>query len=145
MLKWWSKAQPTIALSSGETELAAIVRATSEGLGMVAVMEEFGLSVDLVVKSDAIAAIGIVKRQGLGRVRHLAVADLWVQQKAKSGEVGYRKLEGTKNTSDIMTKAVEWDLIYRHMTTLGMIFMEGRHPLTPTLNTSPPNHTNDDL
>ena len=79
VLKWWSKTQPTLALSSGEAELAAIVRSTSEGLGMQAMMEEFGIKVDLVVKSDAIAAIGIVKRQGLGRVRHLAVADLWVQ------------------------------------------------------------------
>ena len=76
MLKWWSKTQPTLALSSGEAELAAIVRATSEGLGLVAVMAEFGITVDLIVKSDAVAAIGIVKRQGLGRIRHLAVADL---------------------------------------------------------------------
>ena len=50
VLKWWSKTQPTLALSSGEAELAAIVRSTSEGLGMQAMMEEFGLKVDLVVK-----------------------------------------------------------------------------------------------
>ena len=99
VLKWWSKTQPTLALSSGEAELAAIVRSTSEGLGMQAMMEEFGIKVDLVVKSDAIAAIGIVKRQGLGRVRHLAVADLWVQQKAKQGEVTHCKLDGKRNTS----------------------------------------------
>ena len=77
ILKWWSKTQPTIALSSGEAELAAIVKATSEGLGMKAAMEEWGMEVDLVVKSDAVATIGIVKRHGLGRIRHLAVADLW--------------------------------------------------------------------
>ena len=40
VLKWWSKTQPTIALSSGEAELAAIVRSTSEGLGILAIMEE---------------------------------------------------------------------------------------------------------
>ena len=100
--------------------MAAIVRATSEGLGMIAIMEEFQIECDLTVKSDAIAAIGIVKRQGLGRVRHLAVADLWVQQRAKAGEVNYCKLDGKKNTSDIMTKAVDGDLIKRHMQTLGL-------------------------
>ena len=89
VLKWWSKTQPTIALSSGEAELAALVRATSEGLGMKSIMEEFGFKVQLKVKSDAIAAIGIVKRQGLGRVRHLAVADLWIQQRAKEGSVRF--------------------------------------------------------
>ena len=34
ILKWWSKTQPTIALSSGEAELAALIRSTSEGMGM---------------------------------------------------------------------------------------------------------------
>ena len=107
VLKWWSKTQPTIALSSGEAELAALVRATSEGLGMKSIMDEFGFNVKLKVKSDAKAAIGIVKRQGLGRVRHLAVADLWIQQRAKEGSVIYEKLPGPQNTSDILTKPID--------------------------------------
>ena len=131
VLKWWSKTQPTIALSSGEAELAAIVRSTSEGLGMIAVMKEFHIDCDLTVKSDAIAAIGIVKRQGLGRVRHLAVADLWVQQRAKGGEVNYTKLDGKRNTSDMMTKPVEADIIDRHMQALGLEYRDGRHEETP--------------
>merc|ERR1712235_86171 len=125
VLKWWSKTQPTIALSSGEAELAAIVRSTSEGLGMIAVMKEYGIECDLVVKSDAVAAIGIVRPQGLGRVRHLAVADLWVQQRAKGGEVNYVKLEGRRNPSDILTKAVEREVIMRHMATLNIEFRSG--------------------
>ena len=83
------------------------------------------------MKSDAVAAIDIVKRQGLGRVRHLAVADLWVQQRAKAGEVHYRKLAGKVNTSDMMTKPVEQEVIRRHMQSLGLIFKEGRHEATP--------------
>ena len=133
-MKWWSKTQPTIALSSGEAELAAIIRSTSEGLGMKAMMEEFGIKVSLVVKSDAVAAIGIVKRQGLGRVRHLAVADLWVQQKAKSGEVKYIKLEGRRNPSDILTKAVDGETLARHMEAMGVEFRSGRHEMTPEYN-----------
>ena len=130
-LKWWSKTQPTLALSSGEAELAAIVRATSEGMGMVAIMEEFGIHVDLVIKSDAVAAIGIVKRQGLGRVRHLAVGDLWVQQKAKNKEAYYQKLPGERSTADMMTKAVEKELIDRHMWAMSQWYREGRHEETP--------------
>ena len=107
VLKWWSKTQPTIALSSGEAELAALIRATSEGLGIQSTMQEFGIEAPLKIKGDAVAAMGMVKRQGLGRVRHLAVADLWIQQKAKDGSAKYEKLPGAQNTSDIMTKAVE--------------------------------------
>ena len=98
---------------------------------MVAIMEEFGIKVDLVIKSDAVAAIGIVKRQGLGRVRHLAVADLWVQQKAKNKEAHYQKLPGARNTADMMTKAVEKEIIDRHMQALGLQYRDGRHEEPP--------------
>ena len=131
VLKWWSKTQPTIALSSGEAELAALVRATSEGLGMKSIMEEFSFNVRLKVKSDAIAAIGIVKRQGLGRVRHLAVADLWIQQRAKEGSVRFEKLPGPENTSDILTKPIDAETLNKHLATLGFEFRQGRHHSTP--------------
>ena len=88
----------------------------------------------LMVKSDAVAAIGIVRRQGLGRVRHLAVGDLWVQQRAKNGEVEYKKLEGKLNTSDILTKPVDRETIMRHMQSLGLHFRSGRNPCTPAYN-----------
>ena len=101
---------------------------------MQAMMAEFGIKVDLVIKSDAIAAIGIVKRQGLGRVRHLAVADLWVQQRAKQGEVLYKKLDGKRNTSDMLTKPVEKEVIDRHMQSLGLEFRTGRSEVTPAFN-----------
>ena len=134
VLKWWSKTQPTLALSSGEAELAAIVKSTSEGLGVQATMEEFGIPARLVVRSDAVAAIGIVKRQGLGRIRHLAVGDLWVQQRSQRGEVEYTKVKGQANTSDMLTKPVERETILRHMQSLGLQFRSGRNPHTPTLN-----------
>ena len=94
-------------------------------------MHEFYIDVDLVVKSDAVAAIGIVKRQGLGRVRHLAVGDLWVQQRSKNKEVNYVKLPGVKNTSDILTNAVDAETIEKHMVALNLRTRSGRHPDTP--------------
>ena len=98
---------------------------------MQAMMLEFGLEAQLKVKGDAVAAMGMVKRQGLGRVRHLAVADLWIQQKAKEGVAKFEKLPGTENTSDIMTKAVESDVLAKHVKALGFEYREGRHELTP--------------
>ena len=83
------------------------------------------------MRSDAVAAIGIVKREGLGRIRHLAVGDLWVQQRSKKGEVKFIKLDGKANTSDMLTKPVERDIIDKHMKTLGLEFRAGRNPNTP--------------
>ena len=101
---------------------------------MQSTMQEFGIDTQLKIKGDAIAAMGMVKRQGLGRVRHLAVADLWIQQQAKEGSAKYEKLPGKDNTSDIMTKAVESDVLERHMKALGFEYREGRHASTPAYN-----------
>ena len=61
----------------------------------------------------------------------MAVADLWIQQKAKNGEVHYKKLEGSKNVSDILTKPVESEVLDRHMAAMGFEFRSGRNELTP--------------
>ena len=79
-LKYWSKTQATIALSSGESELMGMVKAASEGLGVTALMRDLGIEVTGTVATDSAAALGIASRQGLGKVRHLDVNLLWVQQ-----------------------------------------------------------------
>ena len=41
---------------------------------------------------------------------------------------------GRKNTSDMLTKAVEREVILRHLQSLGMVFKSGRHSETPDFN-----------
>ena len=117
-IKGWSKTCAVIALSIGEAELAAIVRASAEGLGLQSVLVDFGQNLSLEVHSDATAAIGIVKREGLGRVRHLAVADLWIQQKQKLGVISYHKVPGPLNSSEVLTKRLDADTMRRHLATV---------------------------
>ena len=74
-----------IALSTGESELGAVVKGATEGLGMQSLLRDFGFEAAVHLLSDATAAIGIVRRLGLGRVRHLATADLWIQQRLRRG------------------------------------------------------------
>ena len=56
------------------------------------------------IKSDATAAIGMVHRLGLGKVRHLAVGDLWVQHHARSGNIRDSNMSELENPSDAQTK-----------------------------------------
>ena len=86
-VKAWSKTMGILALSSGESELAADVRAATEGLGSQSILGDFDLCGHVAVKSDASAAIGIVHRLGLGKVRHLAVGDLWIQHHVRSEKI----------------------------------------------------------
>jgi hypothetical protein len=80
VLKTWSKTQSVIAQSSAESELYAIVRASTVALGVLTLLKDAGMSVvDSRVHVDAFAAKGIVEREGLCKDRHIDVDFLWIQ------------------------------------------------------------------
>ena len=132
-LKTWSRTQATLALSSGEAELAAAVKGATEGLGVVALLADFGCVVRCRLRSDATAAIGMVQREGLGRVRHLAVSDLWIQQRVRRGDISVSKWLGTENPSDMGTKAIEAASMKAHLNRPNFFFESGRSPAAPQL------------
>ena len=102
-------------------------------LGLLAVAKDLGCSWDLVVETDATTAIGICRRRGLGKIRHLAVADLWVQDRVRSGDVVLRKVPGSENASDCLTKFVDRPLLLKHIARMGLYKEEGRAALAPTI------------
>jgi hypothetical protein len=109
LVKHWSTTQKVVTLSSGEAELAGIVKGSAEALGLQSLAKDLGFEVQVRVYADSSAAIGICKRSGIGRVRHLAVGQLWVQEKVRSGEITLCKVLGTENPADILTKHVPRD------------------------------------
>ena len=125
--------QKVIALSSGEAELAGIVKGSCEGLGLVSVAKDLGIEAGLEVLADSSAAIGICRRTGIGKVRHLAVGQLWVQERVRSGDFALTKHPGAQNPADILTKAVDGGLIQRHMTAIGARGEQGRAESAPML------------
>ena len=78
-VKAWSKTMGVLALSSGESELAAVVSAATEVVVLRSILDGLCLCGHEAIESDATAAIGVVHRLRLGKVQHLAVGDLWVQ------------------------------------------------------------------
>ena len=80
-------------------------------------LRDFGIEVKLSVCSDASAAIGMVMREGLGKVPHLAAADLWIQEKRSNGEIEYQKVDGVSNLADMLTKGINGETINRYLKT----------------------------
>ena len=113
-VKAWSKTMGVLAWSSGESELAAVVRAATEGMGLQSILNDFCSCGHVAIKSDATAAIEIVHRLGLGKVRHLAVGDLWVQHHVRSGKIQVSKMSGLENPSDAQTKYLGPEPLLRH-------------------------------
>ena len=65
-LKTRSSTQHCIAMSSGEAELYALVRGAAQTKGLMSLMAEYGTSTTGTVCTDAVVAIGMAHRQGLG-------------------------------------------------------------------------------
>ena len=86
---------------------------------------------DVSIESYATAAIGIVNRCGLAKVRHLAVSDLWIQQRSRSGEIKFHKVNGLDNMADSLTKALDGPDLARHCRAMSTVFLDGRHALAP--------------
>ena len=71
MLKVWSKTQAVVALSSAEAELGAAVKACQDVLGMMSLWKDAGETTRGHVVGDASAAIGIIRRMVLRKLRHM--------------------------------------------------------------------------
>lgn len=105
LIRHWCVQQQTLALSSGEAEYAAIVKASAAALGVRSILEDLGWkSMHIDLNTDASAGKAIATRRGLGKVRHLALHHLWVQQRVQDGEISVHKVHTSVNPADLMTK-----------------------------------------
>jgi hypothetical protein len=106
VLKSWSSTQKTVATSSGEAEFYALTKAAAEGLGVQSVAADLGWELSLRIWVDSTAARAVASRTGLGKVRHLEVRYLWVQEALKGGRLQIKKVPGVDNPADVATKGL---------------------------------------
>ena len=133
LIKSWSATRTTVALSSGEAELSGLVKGAAQAIGLQSVAVDLGCKWTIVLRSDATAAIGMCRRRGLGKVRHLAVADLWIQDKVKSQELSIEKVPGKENPADLLTKYLDAPAQDGHISRISLVNEEGRATSAPNL------------
>ena len=132
-IKSWSRQQNLVSLSSAEAELYGLVKASSEALGCKAMAGDFGHAKGIRLYADASAALGIVHRKGLGKVRHIDTNTLWVQQAACTKNIQYAKILGTINPADALTKHLSEVMGNGHFDRVGIDFSKGRAEAAPEL------------
>ena len=54
--------------------------------------------------TDSSAAKAVAKRRGLGKLRHVELKWLWVQDMVKEGRVQLQTVRGEENVADHLTK-----------------------------------------
>ena len=132
-LRHWSSRQPTFALSSGEAELGGLSKGAAQGIGLRSVGNDLGLKYVLNMHTDATAAMGMSRRVGVGKIRHLDTALLWIQDKVRSGDVLLNKVPGPDNPADSLTKFLAYPDLQRHLARMSLVIEEGRADSAPRL------------
>ena len=100
-----AKTQSSPALSSAEAEIIAGCEAAKEGRFAANLLAEIdGREVELELQCDASSAIAFAQRPGLGRVKHLNLRHLWVQEEVLAGRMKIVKIATESNRADLVTK-----------------------------------------
>ena len=125
-----SRTQATVALSSGEAELYAIGLGVSESLFIRSLLLESQLSknVNIRIHTDSTAGKSMATRFGTSKkTKHnVQLRFLFIQELVASGVVSIKKVAGTSNPSDVMTKYITKDVLQRHLMSLGITYPFGR-------------------
>ena len=133
-IRSWSTTQATVAMSSAEAELYALTKGAAHTLGFMALAQDLGYSFNAMIHTDASAALGIVHRKGLGKLRHISVQYLWVQDRLKHGDFDVCKVPGKANPADLLTKHLPIHEVLVHMEHLGFRTSRTRAALAPQLS-----------
>ena len=114
-----SRTQKVVALSSGEAEVYAASSSACDSVLLARILNyATGMSIMVHHLMDSAAARGILRRQGVGRIRHLSCRILWLQELVKCSRVFKKETDpdfsplahdvaavsGAKNLADLGTK-----------------------------------------
>ena len=132
-IKGWSSNQQVVALSSGEAEFYGIVKGSSNALGITGMLRDMGIEAGVEINTDSSAAKGMANRRGLGKVRHIELTELWVQDQVARGKIRIRKISGVDNVSDSLTKHSTSDRIAQTLHYANQFITPGRHAIMPNI------------
>ena len=101
-LNEYTHKQHIIARSSVEAELYVAALGASETEGIVSLLKDLGF--EMCLATDARATEHILHRQGIGRLKHIDVAYLWMQHEVRFKRFRVRRVRSEESAADLGTK-----------------------------------------
>ena len=101
-----SRTQGCIALSSAEAEVYGLSTTAIEAIGVDKFLTGLGEQVVTEVYGDSSASLAFCKRLGPGRLKHIHLRHLWLQEITRNKQVIVRKVDSKDNPADLMTKCL---------------------------------------
>ena len=94
---------------------------------------DLGIQLCIHLRTDATAAIGMSRRLGVGRVRHLDTSLFWIQAKVRDGDVLLVSIPGAENPADALTKHMTRPVLTQHLQRMNLSYEHGRAESAPQL------------
>ena len=123
LVTWRSKKQGSVALSSAEAELVAMVKGISELLWLKKLMEEigFGLDEEMVLLCDNKSAMDMCHNPiQHDRTKHIAINRHYIKDHIEKGNIRLLHVGTKEQLADILTKAVPGPALNCALDKLGM-------------------------
>ena len=133
-LKLWSTTQAVRAFPSGEAEYYSALKGASMALGFRSMVADLGEKLDIKIYTDSAAALGIIGRRCLGKVRHMETGYLWLQEWVADNKLVVAKVKGTEYPSDLGTKHLKVEDIDKHLSRLLFFSEDGRSFAVPGID-----------
>ena len=92
----------------------------SESKGNVSLLEDLGYEMKPALAIDAKATKHVFHRQGIGKLKHIDVAYLWMQDEIRSKRLRVRRVKCEENGADLGSKPLSEAVIAKHRFTLAM-------------------------
>ena len=105
-LTHWARTQPVITTSSCESELLAVCAGAQEALLVANLCEEIGLTPRVVVHSDSKSALDWLHKKGVGRLKHIELRQMWIQEAVMQKRLSMEFIQGADNIADLLTKTL---------------------------------------
>ena len=125
-IKGWSRTQNHVTMSSAEAELIALVKCTSECMGVQSMFRDWGCEMKCNLYADSSAALAIAKRKCAGKLRHINVSALWIQDVQDREGAEYMKVLGTESPASLMTQYLTREQIDNAVDRTSQVLPEGR-------------------
>ena len=117
-LQSYTRKQKVIARSSAEAELYAALGA-SESKGIASLLGDPGYERKPVLAIDAKATEHFLHRKGIGKLKHIEVAYLWLQDEIRSQRLRVCRVRSGENVADLVTKPLGKAVIVKHCLAMG--------------------------
>ena len=72
------------------------------------------MTAKIIIEMDSSSTEKVMRKRGVGRMRHRAIKELWLQDEVRNGRIEVKHVKGLVNPADLMPKALPrkrlWEL-----------------------------------